>query len=60
MRSLLAFLDPLLGRAAPVVEPPDGAIGKLEIRHDETDAREQLAPVVLGVHVEHDAIGVVQ
>ena len=47
MRGLLAFLDPLLRRPALVVEPHDGAIGELEIRHDEADAREQLADMVL-------------
>jgi hypothetical protein len=30
-----------------MVEPHDGAIEEQEIRHDEADAREQLADVVL-------------
>ena len=47
MRGLFALLDPLLGRAALVVEAHDGPIGEREIRHDEADAREQLAGVVL-------------
>jgi hypothetical protein len=47
VRRLLAFLDPLLRRPALVVEPHDGAIGELEIRHDEADAREQLAVMML-------------
>ena len=57
MRRLLAFLDPLLGRAPLVVEPDDGAIGEREIRDDEADAREQLADVVLVATVR---LGVVQ
>ena len=47
MRRLLAFPDPLLGRATLVVKPHDGTIRGPEIRHDEADAREQLANVVL-------------
>jgi hypothetical protein len=37
----------LLGRAPLVVEPDDGPIGESEICHDEADAREQLADVML-------------
>jgi hypothetical protein len=37
----------MLGRAALVVKPHDGAIGELEIRDDEADAWEQLAGVML-------------
>ena len=55
VRRLLAFLDPLLGRAALVVKPHDGVIGELEIRHDEADAREQLAGVMLDFR--HDPSG---
>ena len=43
----LPSLIQLLGGAALVVEPHDGAIVDREIRHDEADAREQLADVVL-------------
>ena len=44
---LLAFLDPLLRRAALVVEPDDRAARKDPVGHNEPDAREQLTPVVL-------------
>ena len=51
VRRLLPLLDPLLGRAPLVVEPRDGATGEREIRHDEADAREQLADVVLDLRI---------
>ena len=47
MCRLLAFLDPLLRRASLVVKPHDGTIREREIRHEEADAGEQLADVVL-------------
>ena len=43
MRGLLAFLDPLLGRAALAIEAHCRSTGEGEIRDDESDAREQLA-----------------
>jgi len=49
MRGLLALLDPWLGGAELFVVPHDGGIGEREIRHDEADARERLADVVLDV-----------
>ncbi len=52
MRRLLALLDPLLGRAALVVEPHHRPTGELEIRDDESDAREQLAGMVF--NFRHD------
>ena len=45
----------MLGRAPLVVEPHDGAIGEWEIRHDEADAREQFADVMLDFR--HDPSG---
>jgi hypothetical protein len=51
----LPFLDPLLGGAALVVKPHDGAIGEREIRDDESDAWEELADVVLDFR--HDPSG---
>jgi hypothetical protein len=47
VRGLLAFLDPLLGRAALVVEPDDRATGERHVRHDEPDARKQFARIML-------------
>ena len=55
MRRLLAFLDPLLRRPAPVVKPHDGTILERKIRQNEADAREQLADVVLDFR--HDPSG---
>jgi hypothetical protein len=55
MRRLLPLFDPLFRGAALVVEPHDGAIGEREIRHDEADAREQLAGVVFDFR--HDPSG---
>ena len=47
MRRLLAFLDPLLGRAPFVVEPHDGTAGQVQIRDDKADPRKQLSDVEL-------------
>ena len=44
---LLPLLDPLLGGAPLVIKPHDRAIRDLEIGHNEADAREQLARVML-------------
>jgi hypothetical protein len=57
MRRLLS-LNPLLLGTALVVEPHDGAIGERQIRHDEADAREQLADVVFDFR--YDRLCVVQ
>ena len=43
----LAFLDPLLRRAALVVEPYDRTTREDHVSHDEADAGEQLTSVVL-------------
>ena len=56
MGRLLAFLDPLLGGAALVVEAHDRSIREREIRHDEADAGEQLTDVMLDFC--HDSPGV--
>jgi hypothetical protein len=58
MRRLLSLFDPLLLGTALVVEPHDGAIGERQIRHDEADAREQLADVVFDFR--YDRLCVVQ
>ena len=47
MCRLLALLDPLLRRAALVVEPHQRTTRQAHIRHDEPDARKQLTLVVL-------------
>ena len=47
VRGLFTFFDPLLGRAALVVEPHHRAAWQGHARHDESDAREQLALVML-------------
>ena len=44
---LLACFDPLLRRAALVVEPHDRATREDHVGHDEADAGKQLTPVVL-------------
>src|SRR5207247_1509621 len=50
---VLAFLDPLLRRSAPVVEGDHLLGGAMEVRHDETDPWVQLPWVPL--HLGHDA-----
>src|SRR4029453_13714339 len=40
---VLALLDPLFGRPAPVVEGDDLPGRSTQVRHDEADARQQLA-----------------
>ncbi len=47
LHRVLALLDPLLHRAATVVEFHHPVGRASEVRHDETDAREQLAFVML-------------
>ena len=49
---VLPFLDPLLRRPAPVVEGDHLLGGAMEVRHDETDARIQLARMPLDLR--HD------
>src|SRR5262245_3902808 len=58
VRGLFAFLDPLLGRAPLVVEAHHGTTREEEVRHDEADAREQLAGMVLDFG--DDSAGLVQ
>jgi hypothetical protein len=48
----LPAMNPLLRRDPLVIEPYNGAIRELEIRHDEADARNQLAGMVLDLR--HD------
>ena len=47
VRGLLAFLDSLLRRAALIVETHHQPARQRHVRHDEADAREQLARVIL-------------
>src|SRR6266849_4271274 len=47
MRRLLAFLDPLLGRAPLIVEPHYRPAGQAQIRDDKADSREQFPEVEL-------------
>src|SRR6266478_5578421 len=49
---VLAFLDPLLRRPPPVVESNHLLGRAMEVRHDETDARVQLAGMPF--HLRHD------
>jgi hypothetical protein len=51
MRGLLAFLDPLLGRAPLIIEPNHRRTGQAQVRGDEADSREQLPEVEL--HLRH-------
>jgi hypothetical protein len=51
MRCLLAFLDPLLGRAPLVLEPHYRPAGQAQIRDDKADSRKQLPKVEL--HLRH-------
>src|SRR5712692_2834471 len=51
MRRLLAFLDPLLGRAPLIVEPHYRPAGQAQIRDDKAHSREQLPEVEL--HLRH-------
>ena len=60
LHRLLAFFDPLLRRAALVVEPYHRAVVSRQGGHDEADAGEQLPKVELHLRhhreVEHHAI----
>ena len=47
MRRLLAFLDPLLGRAPLIIEAHDRTAGQAQIRDDEADSRKQFPEVKL-------------
>ena len=47
MRRLLAFLDPLLGRASLIIEPHYRPAGQAQVRDDKADSRKQLAGMVL-------------
>jgi len=58
MRCLLAFLDPLLRRASPIIEPHYRPAGQAQVGNDKTGSREQLAGMVLDLG--HDRLGFVQ
>src|SRR5450432_1408739 len=47
MRRLLAFLDPLLGRAPLIIEPYYRPAGQAQVRDDKPDSRKQLPEVEL-------------
>src|ERR1700674_1219995 len=51
MRRLLAFFDPLLGRAPPIIETHYRPAGQAQVRDDKADSREQLPEVEL--HLRH-------
>jgi hypothetical protein len=56
MRSLFAFLDPRLGRPALVVEADYRTTVERHARHDESDAREQLARMVFDLRTTRRAL----
>src|SRR5713226_3420161 len=51
MRGLLAFLDPLLGRATLIIEAHYRPAGQAQVRDDKADSREQFPEVEL--HLRH-------